>query len=217
VLPYGRQPVGAFLEHHANYFSSWDRAYANELCETFDLDVNQRCSRLSKGQVRRVQIISAFAHRPPLLLLDEPADGLDPVARDQFFGVLADHVAASPTTVVISSHVVHEADLLADRLGVLGHGQLDVQLDRETMDQYLRRYVVTGASNPGHDIGRDLSGDTGIVLSRRDGGAETELIVWGDEQQVTGAFENAGRSVRTARTLSLPEATRALMSQGGGE
>ena len=97
--------VGRLLEHHARYYQTWDAQYAAHLIRTFEISPDRRMSALSKGQARRVHIVMALAHRPPLLLLDEPTDGLDPVARDETFGVLVEHLADTATTVVLSTQV----------------------------------------------------------------------------------------------------------------
>jgi ABC-2 type transport system ATP-binding protein len=64
--------VGGGFAEKAVYYPSWDADYAALLCRRLDVDLAQRMGRLPKGQARRVQIVSALAHRPPLLLLDEP-------------------------------------------------------------------------------------------------------------------------------------------------
>ena len=69
--------------------------------------------KFSKGELRRIQLAMAMAHRPPLLLLDEPTEGLDPVARRQLLTLLSEHLSDSPATVVIATHHAHEVDSLA--------------------------------------------------------------------------------------------------------
>nr|XP_061810387.1 nod factor export ATP-binding protein I-like [Nerophis lumbriciformis] len=101
-----------------------DFGYPRLRVSALEVPLESRFGKLSKGQKRRVQLIQALAHRPALLLLDEPTDGLDPLARDLVFGLLAEHLAESPTTALISTHLVHELEGLADCLGVLDRGQL---------------------------------------------------------------------------------------------
>ncbi|MYF62611.1 MAG: ABC transporter ATP-binding protein, partial [Gammaproteobacteria bacterium] len=79
---YAWMTVGRLLEHQAVYHPSWDAVYARELRTRYGIDPGRKCHTLSKGQSRRVQLVLALAHRPPLLLLDEPTDGLDHVVRD---------------------------------------------------------------------------------------------------------------------------------------
>jgi molybdate transport system ATP-binding protein len=116
--------VGRMLEHHAVYFPAWDPAYAARLAHAFELPLHKPLGRLSKGLARRVHLTLALAHRPPLLLLDEPTDGLDPVMRDETLGMLAEHVAETGCTVLISTHLVHEVDRLADHLVLIEAGRV---------------------------------------------------------------------------------------------
>ena len=83
-FPYGELAVDALLAHHAAYYPTWDEGYAGELKRKMAIDGGKRYGELSKGQARRVQLVQALAHRPPLLLMDEPTDGLDPLVQDRF-------------------------------------------------------------------------------------------------------------------------------------
>jgi ABC-2 type transport system ATP-binding protein len=150
----------------------------------------------------------ALAHRPRVLLLDEPTDGLDPVMRDELTGLLAEHLAETPTTVLLSSHLVHEAEALADHVGVLRDGTLRTQLPLFELRQRLLRYR---ADAPEGWAG--VSTLNGSVLRKRQSGRDAEWIVWGDEREVVQHFTSSGATVREASPLSLEEATVALLSR----
>ena len=199
--------VAALIRHHAAYYTRWDHAYASHLVDALGIDMNARYGVMSKGEARRVQLVMALAHRPALLLLDEPTDGLDPVLRDRFFVLLADHLATSPTTILISSHLVYEQELFADHLGVLSNGRLTAQLERDKLDQYMRRYVVEA---PSEGIGDAGLGDAIITRHTEAGGID--WVVWGIEPEVTAALERAGGTVQHVKRLTLTEAARALMT-----
>ena len=68
-IGYAWMTVGRLLEHQAVYHPSWDAAYARQLRARYEIDPGRKCHTLSKGQSRRVQLVLALAHRPPLLLL----------------------------------------------------------------------------------------------------------------------------------------------------
>jgi ABC-2 type transport system ATP-binding protein len=205
---YGWMSVRGLLRYHASYFANWDDEYAGRLIEALEVRVRVRFGKLSKGEKRRVQLVMALAHRPRLLLLDEPTDGLDPVIRDRFFGLLADHLAATPTSVLISSHLVYESEMFADHLGVLKAGRLTAQLDRETIKQNLRRYVS--------ELPRDesvIADIAGSVIARRDTGNETDWVVWGKESAVNEVLWRAGAKTRDIKGLTLEEVARVLMDR----
>lgn len=204
---YGWMRVGRLLEHHATYFSTWDAQYAARLARTFELKLDRRMGVLSKGQARRVHLTMALAHRPPLLLLDEPTDGLDPLMRDETLGVLADHLAETQTTVLISTHHVEEVERLADHIGVMRGGQLRAQMPTDTLVRGLRRYR---AEVP--DAWSGVTSLNGSVLRRATAPREIQWTVWGSEPEITRQLEHAGASVRDVARLSLLDATLALLN-----
>ena len=207
---YAWMTVGRLLEHQAIYYPSWDTEYARELRERYEIDPGRKCHTLSKGQSRRVQLVLALAHRPPLLLLDEPTDGLDHVVRNETLKVLSEHLADSPTTVVISTHRVYEVEPLVDHVGVLSKGRLLGQLPRDELRGGLLRYwadVPEGWSGP-DDLG-------GRVVRRSGADRAIEWTVWGDRDAVTRGLSRAGASVRDVAPLSVDEAAVALLSGRG--
>ena len=204
---YSWMTIGRLLEHHAAYYPTWDAAYARRLVAAYDVDLKKKCHALSKGQSRRVQLILALAHRPPLLLLDEPTDGLDHVVRDTTLSILSEHLADSPATVLISTHRVYEVEPLVDHVGVLSHGRLLGQLPRTDLRGSLLRYstdVPERWSRP-KEVG-------GWVVNRRGFSREVEWTVWGDRDQVTKTLSSSGANVREVASLSVDEAAIALLS-----
>jgi len=204
---YGWMRVGRLLEHHALYYPTWDADYAAKLMQKFDLRTDRKMGVLSKGQARRVHLTMALAHRPPLLLLDEPTDGLDPFMRDETLGVLADHLAASPTTVVLSTHHVEEVEGLADHIGVLRNGELRAQMSRDDLNAGLRRYRVEIP-----DGWSGVASLNGTVLRRVAAPREVQWTVWGPEAEIVQMLTGSGGTVREVARLSLIDATLALLN-----
>lgn len=207
---YGWMRVGRMLEHHALYYPTWDAGYAATLMRKFDLRTDRKMGVLSKGQARRVHLTMALAHRPPLLLLDEPTDGLDPLMRDETLGVLADHLAESPTTVVLSTHHVEEVEGLADHIGVLRNGELRAQMSRDDLNAGLRRYRVEVP-----DRWTGVSSLNGTVLRRVTTPREVQWTVWGPEAEIVQKLSGSGGTVREVARLSLIDATLALLNPNG--
>ena len=205
---YGWMRVGRLLEHHAAFYPTWDHEYTDRLVRAFDLRLDRRFGKLSKGQARRVQLTLALAHRPPLLLFDEPTDGLDPVMRDETLGMLAEHLTETPTTVLISTHLVHEVERLADHLGVLRGGRLQAQLPVGALHHGLRRYRAEVPEG-----WRGVPTLNGAVIRRTSTPREVQWTVWGDEAELLQHFARAGATVRDAAPLSLEDATLALLSR----
>ncbi|NOT08626.1 MAG: ABC transporter ATP-binding protein [Gemmatimonadales bacterium] len=204
---YGWMTVGRVLEHHARYFDRWDTPYAARLAKTFDIRLERRLGTLSKGQTRRVFLLMALAHRPPLLLLDEPTDGFDPVMRDETLGALAEHLAETETTVLVSTHHVTDMEPLADHVGVLRDGTLRAQTALSELRRGLRRYRMRVIGPQ-----RETPALNGAVLRRSAPGREVDWTIWGDERTVIAALERAGSTISEVFPLSLNEATLTLLS-----
>jgi ABC-2 type transport system ATP-binding protein len=206
--PYGWMRVRDMLSHHAAYYPAWDADYARHLVELLDLRLERKYGKLSKGESRRVQLVMALAHRPPVLLLDEPTDGLDPVARDVVLGLLADHLAVTPSTVIVSTHLTYEMERLADHIGIMRRGRLAAQLSRAALDARLRRYTF----EPG-PAARESSVLGDAVIRRNGSAREARWTIWGEESAVREQLTTAGAYVREVTGLTLDEAALALLAR----
>jgi ABC-2 type transport system ATP-binding protein len=115
--------VAEVVRHFASYYPAPDDPDA--VIERVGL-AGKRTSRthtLSGGQKRRLDVALGIVGRPELLFLDEPTTGFDPQARQEFWQLIRD-LAASGTTILLTTHYLHEAEALADRVGVLCGGRL---------------------------------------------------------------------------------------------
>lgn len=129
--------IEEMTELHQTLYERWDAELAARLLGALAHDRRQRIDRLSKGQARRVMLACAMAHRPELLLLDEPAGGLDPGTRRDFLELAIELLSESGTTIVLSSHHLTDVERIASRVLLLDQGRvrLDVALD-ELREQY---------------------------------------------------------------------------------
>ena len=101
--------IGELMSYTKAFFPSWDDAFAEELREMFELSLDQKVKTLSRGQRARAGLIAAIAHRPQLLVLDEPSSGLDPVVRRDILSAIIRTVADEGRTVLFSLHLLHGA------------------------------------------------------------------------------------------------------------
>jgi ABC-2 type transport system ATP-binding protein len=97
----------------------WDGDIARRRIGQLGIDPRQRAGRLSGGQRAQLALTLAVAKRPDLLILDEPVASLDPLARREFLRSVAGTVAGHGTSVVLSSHLVADLELICDYLVVL--------------------------------------------------------------------------------------------------
>jgi ABC-2 type transport system ATP-binding protein len=107
-----------------------DLAYAHELAERLGADLHRPMRRLSRGNKQKIGLVQAMFHKPPLLILDEPTGGLDPLVQEEFLDVI-EEVRAEGRTVFFSSHVLSEVERVCDRVGIIRDGKLvDVEPTR---------------------------------------------------------------------------------------
>jgi ABC-2 type transport system ATP-binding protein len=116
--------VDELLRYMQAFYPTWDESYAEELRRQFALEPRQRVGTLSRGQRARAGLVTALAHRPELLVLDEPSSGLDPVVRQDILGAIVRTVAEEGRTVLFSSHLLDEVDRVADRVALVHNGRL---------------------------------------------------------------------------------------------
>ena len=86
-------------------------------------DQHRRIAEYSRGMRQRMKVAQALAHRPELLVLDEPLAGMDPVGRAELIALFK-RLAESGTAVIVSSHILHEVEAMTDNILLLDHGQL---------------------------------------------------------------------------------------------
>lgn len=210
-LGYSWATVGRLIEHYRTLYPTWDTKYSDRLVDAFEIDVSKKCRALSKGQRRRVQILLALSHRPRVLVLDEPTDGLDHVIREVVLSILVEHLADSPTTALISTHRAYEIERIVDHVGVLRGGSLLGQMPTNELRGKLRRYwadVPEGFDSTLEPAGR--------VIRRAGGTRDVEWTVWGEEDRIVEGFAQAGATVRDVSPLNLDDAATALLSHRGG-
>jgi ABC-2 type transport system ATP-binding protein len=138
-----------------------DKQYRQELCDRLELplgDLRRRLREYSSGMKRKLGIIQAFQANPPLLILDEPTEGLDPLMQESFYALLAD-VRRGGATVFMSSHVLSEVERVCDRIALLRKGEMVLLSSvRESRRLAPRRVRVSFSGNvsanpelpPGH-------------------------------------------------------------------
>jgi ABC-2 type transport system ATP-binding protein len=112
------------------------------LMEQFELDPNGRVSALSKGQRARLGLIAAEAHRPDLLILDEPSSGLDPIVRRDILEAIIRTVTDEGRTVIFSSHLLDEVERVSDYLAMLHSGKLKLCGPLDEIKTQHRRIVL---------------------------------------------------------------------------
>jgi ABC-2 type transport system ATP-binding protein len=120
----GWMRVDELIRYSRAFYPAWDDVYAEELRQTFALDLAAKIKTLSKGQKARLGLLIALAYRPELLVLDEPSSGLDPIVRRDILGAVIRTIADEGRTVFFSSHLLQEVEQVADHVTMISHGRI---------------------------------------------------------------------------------------------
>jgi ABC-2 type transport system ATP-binding protein len=134
--------VGELLRYSRAFYPHWDKAYAEKLRDQFQLSATSRVRTLSKGELAKAGLLVALAHRPELLLLDEPSSGLDPVVRREMLEAIVRAVGDEGRTVLFSSHLLDEIGRVSDWVAMLANGKLVLRGDLQDILETHRRIVL---------------------------------------------------------------------------
>ncbi|HET6397266.1 MAG TPA: ABC transporter ATP-binding protein [Pseudoxanthomonas sp.] len=181
---FGWMKVGQLFQYLGQLYPGWDPAHATALLRRWEIDPGRTIGRLSPGEAQRLALARALAPRPALLVLDEPASALDPVARRELLRELVGQAMDTGTTVLFSSHIVSDLERVASRVAFLHEGRLllDRALD-EVKDETVRLTLPAAAAArlpaalPGELARRTLPGGAvSLVVAGRAGWQELLLV-----------------------------------------
>lgn len=193
--------VDQIAQFMAPFYLTWDHDLAGTLLKRFELPLRTKIKHLSKGQGVRLGLALALAHRPRLAVLDDPALGLDPIARKQFNRDLVEHLQADGVAVLYSSHLLGEVEPVADRIAILSGGVIT----HDTTPDGLRADVRAFRVPP--DAG-ELPLEPGVVL-RDETHGRTRRIVVREAAAAEAAFQSSGIQADSEH-LSLDDIFEAL-------
>ena len=183
---FGWMRVEQIISFVAPFYPTWDAKWAKELSERFELPLKTKVKYLSKGQGVRLALLLALAHRPELVILDDPTLGLDPIMRKEFLRDLVTYLNSEQVTVFFSSHLLYEVEPVADTVAILDKGRIVRQDSTENLRERVKRLVVAaGAEN----TVRKLPGLLDITRSGR---------------QVAAVVEDASEAIAALRGEQVP-------------
>jgi ABC-2 type transport system ATP-binding protein len=189
---YGWMRVEEIVRFVAPFYPTWDHALAHHYLREFELPLRTRIRHLSKGQNVRLGLVLALSHRPELVILDDPALGLDPIMRKQFNRDLISHLQGEGRTVFYSSHLLYEVEPVADEVAILDRGRIVRQDNTESLRGDVKQIVLSRGAFATHK--RDL-----MVLDERIENDEAAVIV----ERAESASKLLGREGVAHRVVDL--------------
>ena len=125
-----------YLRYFSHLRGGVEWSFARGLAARLDLRLSQRIGSLSQGNKRKLGLVQALMHRPPLLILDEPTNGLDPLVQQEFYQLVSEY-REDGGTIFVSSHNLPEVERLCDRVAIIREGNL---VAVEEVEALKRRY-----------------------------------------------------------------------------
>jgi ABC-2 type transport system ATP-binding protein len=144
------------------FYPTWDAKRADEYLDRFEIPRHGRIRELSKGQTVKLGLSVALAHQPDLAILDDPAIGLDPIARKEFNRDLIDQLQAEGRTVLYSSHLLDEVEAVADSVAILHRGRIIRDAETEQLREDVKQIVLP------LEVAESRSPPSGLLDVRRD-------------------------------------------------
>jgi ABC-2 type transport system ATP-binding protein len=191
--------IDELMRYTQAFHPNWDAAYGHELLNTFQLDGRKKIKELSKGMRAQAGLIVAVAHRPELLLLDEPSTGLDAVVRRDILNAIVRTVADDGRTVVFSSHLLDEVEQMSDHVVMIDHGEIVL---RGGLDDIKEQHHRLGLRFP--DDRDQLPRVSGILAAERMG-REWDIVCNGEVNRIREVLQTAGGELVRTKHASLQE------------
>jgi ABC-2 type transport system ATP-binding protein len=178
------------LDFVGRFYPRWDGRFAKHTLERWQIQPNKLLAKLSPGERQRVDLIRGLASQPDLLVLDEPAAALDPVARRELLREVALRAGESGTTVLFSTHIVSDLERAASEVAFLHQGKLLMRCSvDETKERYGRLWLPARMSSAAPAVAlsrrRHDDGSLSLVVERDASGH------WPEAASLTGARVDA--------------------------
>ncbi len=135
--------VAQHLRYVASFYTTWDEDREARLRRELELEPDTLVGALSSGNLQKLVIVLAVCHHPELLILDEPASDLDPIARAAFLEFLLEVVREDGATVVVSSHVLRDVERIVDWVVCLDRGRVTADAALDELKESHAEWLVT--------------------------------------------------------------------------
>ena len=195
----GWMRVDELIRYSRAFYPAWDDGYAEQLRQTFGLELAARIRTLSRGQQARLGLLVALVYRPELLVLDDPSSGLDPVVRRDILEAIIRTIADEGRTVLFSSHLLEEVERVADHVAMLSQGRIALSAPLDAIRQSHRCVTVRFAES------RPQPPAVTGVLRWDGGGREWTAVCRDGSAELHAAVAGWGALIVAERVPSLDE------------
>lgn len=169
-------PYLSLLENanlYGKYYSKYSKEEFVNYCERFQIDVNKKLSKFSTGEKLKFQFSFALAHKPKLLILDEPVGNFDPEFRKEFLSILSEFIEDGEHSILISTNTTMELEAMADYITMIKRGKIVFSMEKEGMCEKYK--LVKGEGCKIDLIDKDR------IIYKESGSYQTTVLVLNDE------------------------------------
>lgn len=204
----GWMTVRQLIRYVAAYYQNWNTELEQKYIADFDISTKSRVASLSPGQRQKLAILLAIAFEPELLILDEPASTLDPIARSQFLDLLLQIIQDQTRTIIISSHILSDVEKVIDHVIIMKQGRI---LRDCSFDQLREEFSKIRISAIDNELPPELP-FTGIIDSQRNNGQAIITIQNTPQQQLEQTAEQINCQI-DIQPLTLEDIYKIVVSQ----
>jgi len=134
--------VSQLIRYTKIFYDRWDDAITEKLLKRFEISEKDIVGELSTGQAQRLAVVLTLSFDPDVLILDEPVASLDPEGRRNFLETILDVAKDGKRTILLSSHITSDVERIADTIGILKDGTIQVERPIEDLKDSVKRLRI---------------------------------------------------------------------------
>jgi ABC-2 type transport system ATP-binding protein len=207
---HGWMRVGQYGRFQSGFYRRWNQDLFAAVIDHFSIDPRTRAGHLSHGQRAGLHLAMTLAIEPELLVLDDPATGLDPAARRSLLEAMIFFTRSRERTIFFSTHLLDDVERVADRVAVLDYSVLRACCGVETFCERVRRLVARFPAEPPHD----LPALPGLLQTTRDDN-ELSLLVANPDGRAHRLLKSLGAESVDEQAVGLEEALIGYVGRHG--
>lgn len=196
---YSWMSVQDLLAFNAAFYPRWDWRKTDIYLDRFELDRKIKIKYLSRGMKLKLGFVAALAGQPDLLILDDPTSGMDVPTRHEFLQNIIQEILEAGTTILFSSHLVHELEGIIERIGILDRGRLVLDAAYQEVKDNVRKVSFT--ADPASIEALHIEG----ILQRHQNGNRHAITVYPWKEETERRLKAAAAPDLELHPLSLEE------------